>query len=81
MTDPPDPLGDEDAAVPRWVKVSAIIGILLVLLFAALHLLSGGRHGPGRHAHSDDAAGPLAAVAVAEPLLPGAPAPGAERHG
>jgi hypothetical protein len=32
---------------PRWVKVFAVIGLVLVLLFV-IALVSGG-HGPGRH--------------------------------
>lgn len=36
---------------PRWVKVSVIITIVLVLLIGAL-LLTGG-HGPSRHSPSD----------------------------
>jgi hypothetical protein len=36
---------------PRWVKVSGIIVIVLVLLYVALELsgAGGGQHGPGRH--------------------------------
>ena len=34
--------------VPRWVKVSAIVGIVLVLLVIIVALTGG--HGPGRHA-------------------------------
>ena len=37
---------------PRWVKVSGIIVIVLVLL-AVIMLLSG--HGPGRHTSSGEA--------------------------
>jgi hypothetical protein len=35
-------------STPRWVKVSGLIALLLVLLVGFL-LLTGG-HGPGRHA-------------------------------
>lgn len=36
--------------VPRWVKVSGIIVIALVLLFVGLRVTGlGGNHGPGRH--------------------------------
>lgn len=36
---------------PRWVKVSGIIALVVVLLFLIL-LLAGGSHGPSRHALS-----------------------------
>lgn len=36
--------------MPRWVKVSALVVGLLVLLFVILRLTGvGGEHGPGRH--------------------------------
>ena len=42
---------------PRWVKVSGIIAIVL-LLFVLLNVLTGGGpHGPGRHASSAEAGG------------------------
>ncbi len=40
---------DRPPSTPRWVKVSGIITIVLVLMFVILHLTSGGKHGPGRH--------------------------------
>jgi hypothetical protein len=52
-TDPPTeprmrPPADTSAVgTPRWVKVFAIVGVVLVLLVVAM-LLNG--HGPGRHA-------------------------------
>jgi hypothetical protein len=45
MADPPPYSG-----LPRWVKVSAIIGGVLVLLVVILLFTGiGGPHGPGRH--------------------------------
>ena len=44
MTDPHIHPG----GTPRWVKVSGLIGLILVVLFVVL-LLFGGGHGPGRH--------------------------------
>jgi hypothetical protein len=43
------PAGDRSTppAMPRWVKLSAVVLGLLVLIFVILHLLGGG--GPGRH--------------------------------
>ncbi|KUM36452.1 hypothetical protein [Arthrobacter sp. EpRS71] len=34
---------------PRWVKVSAIVAGILLLVAVAVMVLSGGEHGPGRH--------------------------------
>lgn len=34
---------------PRWVKVSGLVVIILVLLATAIMFISGGEHGPGRH--------------------------------
>ena len=36
-------------STPRWVKVSGIIAIVLVLLFGILHLTGNSLGGPGRH--------------------------------
>jgi hypothetical protein len=35
--------------VPRWVKVSGIVAIVLAVAVVVVLLLSGGEHGPGRH--------------------------------
>jgi hypothetical protein len=35
-------------ATPRWVKVLAAIGAILVLAIVVM-VISGGDHGPGRH--------------------------------
>lgn len=57
MTDP-DPGPDLDGGLdggtppgmPRWVKVSAIVVGVLILLFLVLQLTGiAGNHGPGRH--------------------------------
>ena len=39
--------------IPRWVKVSAFGVLVAVLLIAALLVLGGGGHGPGRHSSDD----------------------------
>ena len=37
-------------STPRWVKILAIIALVLVLLLGALHLSGmGGNHGPAQH--------------------------------
>jgi hypothetical protein len=40
-----------NAGTPRWVKVSGIVA-LAVLLLLLIVLLAGGNHGPGRHVSS-----------------------------
>lgn len=52
----PAPESGDDAGLergdgtPRWVKVSAIVGIAVLVLVAVVLLLGGpGGHGPGRH--------------------------------
>lgn len=35
---------------PRWVKVAGVLVALLVALLVIGLLISGGQHGPGRHA-------------------------------
>jgi hypothetical protein len=41
---------DDDEGMPRWVKLTAILGGALALLAVAVMVLAGGNHGPGRHA-------------------------------
>jgi hypothetical protein len=71
MADPPSsPERDERAdrgpiaGAPRWVKVSGIIALAIVLLVLIL-LLAGGDHGPGRHLSARGLGGPRPSVAVA----------------
>ena len=40
---------------PRWVKASAIVAVVLLLLIGGLMVFGGGSHGPGRHTGSGDA--------------------------
>lgn len=48
MADQPD--RESAAGTPRWVKVSGIIALVLVLLSVILRLTGvGGQHGPNRH--------------------------------
>lgn len=51
-----DPTGagldrESTTGTPRWVKVSAIIAVILVMLVVVMLLVGGGPggHGPGRH--------------------------------
>jgi hypothetical protein len=50
--------------VPRWVKLFALIALVLVLLVAAVMVAVGGEHGPGRHLPSGGAASPTARAAL-----------------
>jgi hypothetical protein len=52
------------AGPPRWVKVSGIIALALVLLVLIV-LLAGGNHGPGRHQSARGHDGPPPSVATA----------------
>lgn len=41
---------EQPPSMPRWVKVSGVIVITLIMLFVILKLIGiGGNHGPGRH--------------------------------
>lgn len=48
---------------PRWVKVFAIVALILVLLVVIMVFASGGGHGPGRHMPSGGADGNTLPVA------------------
>jgi hypothetical protein len=45
---------DRPTGTPRWVKVFALIAIVLIALVAVV-LIAGGDHGPGRHASAGEA--------------------------
>ena len=50
-------------STPRWVKVSGIVTLVLVLLVVIVMLATGGNHGPARHMPSGDTGGQTAVVA------------------
>ena len=52
------------AGPPRWVKVSGIITLALVVLLLIL-LLAGGNHGPGRHQSFRGYGGQVPSIATA----------------
>jgi hypothetical protein len=55
MADP----SESGPGMPRWVKVSAIVVGVLILLVVVLALTGvlGGQHGPGRHIPGDQMPG------------------------
>ncbi|MBA3368268.1 MAG: hypothetical protein H0T99_06310 [Geodermatophilaceae bacterium] len=55
-----EPAGDSGDGVPRWVKVSAIVALIVVLMVTVMLLLNvgGGEHGPSRHSGSGDSVVP-----------------------
>ncbi|HKX15012.1 MAG TPA: hypothetical protein VJN19_07455 [Propionibacteriaceae bacterium] len=57
------------AGVPRWVKVFVITALGVALLMVLLMLVSGGRHGPGRHFSSAGFDAPVAYSAKAASVL------------
>jgi hypothetical protein len=52
------------AGPPRWVKVSGIITLALIVLVLIV-LLAGGNHGPGRHQSARGYGGQLPSVVTA----------------
>ncbi len=53
-----EPEGGSTVGTPRWVKVSGIVVVVLVVVFVILQLLGvGGRHGPARHTPAGDTPG------------------------
>jgi hypothetical protein len=62
---PPYPEPGDDTRTPRWVKVFAIVAIVLVLLFVIIHLAGGGL---GGHTHGDHTPpSPITAHGVQQP--------------
>lgn len=45
MAGSPDRHDDGEAGAPRWVKVSAAIAVVLVVVFVVVHLAGGGMAG------------------------------------
>ena len=43
----------ETAGRPRWVKVSLLVALAIIVLFVLLQLAGGGDHGRGRHTGGD----------------------------
>jgi hypothetical protein len=50
-------------STPRWVKVFALVAILLILLVLITMIIVGGDHGPGRHRPSGADNTPVTLVA------------------
>jgi hypothetical protein len=53
-----DPQRVPSAGLPRWLKLSAILVIVLAVAIAAMLLVAGGEHGPGRHSARQGTASP-----------------------
>jgi cytochrome b561 len=57
--------------MPRWVKVTAIVVGVLVLLFLVLQLTGvAGQHGPGRHLSDGPAPAAVVGATAVEGALP-----------
>ncbi len=61
--------GGESTGIPRWVKVSGLVALLLAMLVAVVALVGGGEHGPSRHGSGGTAgqAPPSSVAAVHSP--------------
>ena len=71
LTDDAGVAGRSDTGTPRWVKIFAIIAVILVVALVIGLLTGTGGHGPGRHA-GIDASDRTAAAAISEDReLPG----------
>ena len=51
----PNSQTEESPGTPRWMKVFAIIALIVVVLVAIVMVAGGGTHGPSRHIPSGDA--------------------------
>jgi hypothetical protein len=38
---------------PRWVKISGLVALVVLVLFVVVLVVGGGEHGPGRHQFGD----------------------------
>jgi hypothetical protein len=67
------PTEDRPPSTPRWIKVSGIIVIVLLLLYGILELTGvGGNHGPGQHKPTGNVSGQTQPSSVTEAhTLPG----------
>jgi hypothetical protein len=70
MTEPADSTdeaGQTPPAMPRWVKVMAVVVLAVVVVLVVTMLMVGGEHGPGLHTGAGDRSG-LGASTVAGEL-------------
>ncbi len=54
-----EPPREGPAGIPRWVKAAGLIIALVVLVLVVTMLVSGGDHGPSRHAPGHQSTGHL----------------------
>jgi hypothetical protein len=55
--------GRSAPGMPRWVKVSGVVVLVVVLALAVVLLTGAGGHGPGRHMPSTDTSGGASSTA------------------
>lgn len=49
---------ESGAGIPRWVKLTVVVALLVGLVILVVVLVDGGEHGPGRHGAAGRAATP-----------------------
>lgn len=66
----PETDGSSPPGIPRWLKMSGIIVLVVILLVVIIQLVVGGQHGPGLHTSSGaDGDSTTISLTLAHPLL------------
>lgn len=66
----PETDGSSPPGMPRWLKMSGIIVLVVILLVVIIQLVVGGQHGPGLHTPSGaDGDLPTASFTLVHPLI------------
>lgn len=61
--DSPNGKAESPPGVPRWVKVSGLVILIVAVVLVVVMLVVGGEHGPGQHTGAESATGLVASAA------------------